>query len=153
MWLTLTRCWRRVATRPHVQRQRRPVLRFFLSARASRFELPRRPARVHYREGSPVHPPSTFPNLYETPHTSEKAAGATLTPPALHALLFIREPLLKAAQEFLMDFNFSATAVAQPSKPWNNTQTVKRPPPAPPELPVDSIKLAANNGQSCPSIG
>lgn len=99
-----------------------------------------------------IHPPSTLPNLYETPHTSERAAATTLTPPAQHALAFIRDPLLKAAQEFLMYFNFSATAVAQPSKPCNNTQAVKSPPSAP-QLPADSIKLAANNGQSCLSIG
>lgn len=65
--------------------------------------------------------PTTFSNLYDTPHTSEKTAGITLYPPPCthtppefppHVMVFIRDSLLKAAQEFLMYFNFIATAVA-----------------------------------------
>lgn len=111
-------------------------------------------------------PPTTFSNLYDTPHTSEKTAGITLCRRRRHtfpprAVVFIRDPLLKAAQEFLMHSNVFATAVASPSKPCNDTRAADGPHGAallprlspPPELPQDSIKLAANNAQRNISIG
>lgn len=61
--------------------------------------------------------PTTFSNLYDTPHTSAKTAAITLYPPPHpsfppRAVVFIRDSLLKAVQEFLMYFKFFATAVA-----------------------------------------
>lgn len=107
-----------IATRRGVggKKNKKKTLSARSSGRARHFEL-----QSINVEGSsachPLHPSTTttFPNLYDTPNTSEKTAGITLCrrhtfPP--RAVVFIRDPLLKAAQEFLMYSNIFATAVA-----------------------------------------
>lgn len=107
-------------TKPHCNQKRKrekkkrtPLARS--SGRARHFEL--QSINVEGSAACPLFPPTTtFSNLYDTPHTSEKTAGITLCrrrhtfPP--RAVVFIRDPLLKAAQEFLMYSNVFATAVA-----------------------------------------
>lgn len=107
-----------IATRRGVgEKKKRKTLSARSSGRARHFEL--QSINVEGSSACPLPLPTTttFPNLYDTPHTSEKTAGITLFRRRRHtfpprAVVFIRDPLLKAAQEFLMYSNVFATAVA-----------------------------------------